>query len=278
MLALVASACGRLHFEPRGDAAEFLDGAPTTLCDWTAGPKLGPIVRRDDLSSTRDELDPYLVPGDPLTISFISNRAGTPYSTYVARRPSLEAPFERPARIEGLDDTSGFNVVSGGLRGHVSMNNDLFEVSRATPTSPVVIGRALTELNAPDPDFDPVPSADELTLSWASGAELDIYFATRADVSAPWGNIVPFSLNVAGVGDSGAHFTRDRLVMVWQSGGDTYYATRPSPSVTFTDRVPLVVTAAVEFEPTLREDGCELFFVQGPAGADRDIYSIAIAP
>lgn len=88
---------------------------------------------------------------------------------------------------------------------------------------------------------------------------------------------MPFGLNMPGVDDSGAHFTRDRLVMVWQSAGDIYYATRPSALEAFTTRTIFASTPANEFEPMLREDGCEVFFVRG-AGDSADIYSISIAP
>jgi len=291
--AMIVAGCGRVGFTPLDDA--LVDGmsaldAPAVRCDWSGGPQfIGSPIRRDELSSVASDLDPFLDPDDPLTIYLSSDRASAGNDdVYVARRPSLGAAFDPPVAVPGLDTAvseSGLSISSGGMRGYVSRATDLFEVRRPSPTAPFEIVRALDEINAGDLQFDPVESPDRRSLTYTSGptGELDIYTATRTADTEPFGSPVSFVHNGPS-NDSGATFTADRLIMAWAApvgnDYDLFYATRARIEDPFGPAQLLLSTVNTDFEPHLRGDGCELFFVQLPdAGSTQsDIYSIGIAP
>jgi hypothetical protein len=189
--------------------------------------------------------------------------------------------------VSGLDTPISENglSISAGMRGYVSRSSDLFEIQLLSPTGPVDIVRALDEINDGDLQFDPLESADRLSLTYTSGptGELDIYTATRVADTDPFGAPVPFVHNGPG-NDSGATFTSDGLIVVWtapvDADYDLFYATRTSIDDAFGPAQLLITTVNTDFEPHLRGDGCELFFVQLPtaSGTASDIYSIEIAP
>jgi hypothetical protein len=249
-------------------------------------------VAHPELSSPSIETDPLLVRGDPLTMYFASNRAGTS-DVYVAHRPAVDQLFDAPGLITELStptydengmivDTSGHGYFASTMAG----NADLYEIARPSAAQPFAIVRALDELDDAQPQLDVFPCNDDLELWYSTvgaGTSQDIMFATRNNRAQPFGAPMPFVYN-SSAAEAGATLTDYRLVVVWTSAasGDVYYATRPTVqdawSAPQTIGPGVVSTSDIEGEPSIRGDGCELFFIRIDGGVDWNIYSVAIAP
>ena len=59
-----------------------------------------------------------------------------------------------------------------------------------------------------------------------------------------------------------------------------YYSTRATATEPFIDRLLLLAASSPlkEFEPSIREDGCELFFGRALDGTNFDFYSLVAEP
>ena len=277
-------ACGRVDFVPLADAPP--DAAAPVRCDWSAGPKIGTPVTHPELESGVFEGDAQLVPGNPLTLHFASTRAGT-FDTYRATRPAIGAAFDTLVTVSGLDsatiDEYGFQLSASGSAYTIISEGAgarIWEVRRTGDTVERV--RRLVEL--PDAtQLDPYPTADGRTLYFTLdfGGNQDIYSARRNTPDEPWGNVTPFVYNTV-LGDGGLTTTDDELVIAWTREPDIYFATRDDASAPFgpARRLDAISTAnELDYEPSLRGDGCELFFSRfmGP-GFDARLYSVAIDP
>jgi Tol biopolymer transport system component len=81
-------------------------------------------------------------------------------------------------------------------------------------------------------------------------------------------------------GDADPFLSADERVLLFGSsrdgGGDLYYAVRDTPDLDFDPPAPLpgVNTAAEEGDPTMTDDGCELYFSSERAGGlgGRDVW------
>ena len=285
-LVLAAAGCGRFDFAAVADA-HMLDAATPHACSWDPAPAIvrGPIAH-PELSSPGHEFDPYLEPGDPLTLYFASDLivTGGNYDTYVAHRASTSGAWSTPAKVPGLDDVIrediGFTPERGGLSGYLGKSSGIAEVLRPDRASPFVLGRTLTELDGGDPVFDAFALQDGLTLLFISGPSLDedLYEATRADRSEPWGN--RRRLPQSGPGSDGSPtMTADGLVLTWHNQGKIMFATRTTIAEPFGVARTMFTDPAADIEPVVREDGCELFFVRldGAAGTGT-IFSLELSP
>lgn len=275
---VVLCACGRIDFDARTDAK---DGT-SARCDWTAGPTFGPITRHSTLDSLEYEYDPILVRGDPLTIYL---GAGDPQDIYTATRPSVDAPFGARTPVAELNtpatdtalavDTSGVGYMIRGTTPGIN----LVEVQRVNGTFSVV--RELTELDGGTNEYDPWVSPDGLELWFTEDTgDQNIFVATRATTSDLWGNPLPFVHNTATI-EGNATLTADRLVVVWTlvEPGSIHmrYATRASINDPWGAPQTFPFAATQETEPSLRDDGCELFFCTAPASnAQWDTASVTI--
>ncbi len=277
-------ACGRVEFVPLTDAPP--DAAPPIHCNWSAGPKVGTPIAHGELESSVFEGDAQLVPGDPLTLHFASTRAGT-FDTYRATRPAIGAAFDTLVSVPGLAsgtiDEYGYQLSASGSAYVVISEGAgarIWEVRSNGETVERV--RRLTEL--PDvTQLDPLPTADGYTLYFTLdfGGNQDIYSATRKTFDEPWGNITPFVHNTT-QGDGGLTTTDDHLVIAWTREPDIYFATRDDVAAPFgpaTRLDAISTTSELDYEPSLRSDGCELFFSRfmGP-GFNARLYSVAIEP
>ncbi len=297
------AACGRVGFTEaiRTDAeladTALVDTAPIAFCDWAAGPPFTQAaVLRPELSMPDTEYDPFLVPGDPLTINYVA-RIGSSGELFEAHRASPEVPFDAPVMRSDLNtpvtEESALSLERGGLHGYVSSNRDggleIYEVARATSADPLQFVRRLDELVTGGTRFDPWPFADGLGLvySEAGNGPNKIWFASRSATSEPWGDLVEFAFNASFTGPSGATLTSDGRVLVFSAAGmngedDIFYATRSSRSAAF--GTPQLLTSASsssgDHEPSLRDDGCELFLARDTGPSTKwDIYSIpAVTP
>ena len=238
-------------------------------------------------------MDPYLLPGDPLTLHFTSHRDGS-FDVFEAHRPERGAPFGMIAKRTDIStaatDETGmylFPAADRGYHAHTSSidgSPELWELA-VTPGA-LARERPLTELAGRGPIYyDPWPSPDDLELTFTADPsnQTRIYRATRSDRSAPWSNPVIFA---GAAGASGATLTSDRLTLVYAepaaagTGYDLFYATRASVMEPFPSGQPIigVNTTVSEYEPSIREDGCELFFSRAAGPSDSDIYSVEVPP
>lgn len=287
-VAFVLSGCGRIDFDASADAGvPMIDAATPHACSWDPMPVIarGPTAH-PELSSPGHEFDPYLEPGDPLTLYFASDLilSGGDYDTYVTRRPSTMGAWSTPMKVPGLDESAreeiGFVPERGGLTGTLGRSTGITEVARPDRASPFAFGRVLTELERGEPIFDAYILQDRLTLLFISGpprAE-DLFEATRPDPSSPWGNIrrLPQS---GPASDGSPTMTADGLVLTWHNEGEIMFSTRATIAEPFGPPRTMFTDPAPDVEPTVREDGCELFFVRlGDPGNAGTIYSLELSP
>src|SRR5258706_12208755 len=196
---LLLASCGRLAFDARSDGGEGGGGAdvPGTSpdagvrCGWSAGEPamLAAPVQVESLTSGSGEADPFLVPGDPHTMYFVSLRTGNG-DIYRAHRAALDTSWDQPTLVSELatvDLDSALVVDAGELHGYYDVLNGfagtskMFEVMRATTSDPFSVVRELTELDTHAVQYDPFPSADELTLLFTAATgprTLQLYVAT----------------------------------------------------------------------------------------------------
>ncbi len=283
-VAVLLLGCGRLEFDARIDAA--IDAA-TVRCSWDSEPTFGPVVHHDEMSSPGYEVDPFVMPGDPLTIHFGSNRDGT-FDVFTATRPAPGARFENITKRTDLStqttDETGFYLFADGSRGYYSFaspngaNPELYELSGSPGT--LTRGRRLDELAAVGPIFyDPWPSSDDRELTFSSGPlnNARLYITTRSDPNVAWNPPTIFGV----LDTSGATFTADRLTVVYAlANRDLYFATRASTGDAFPpgQLISALDTTALTYEPSISEDGCELFFSRVQSGVDSEIYSVEVLP
>jgi len=280
IVAIAIAGCGRLDIQP-------------VPCNWLSGPIVGEVQMRPELSTPVLDSDPLLVHGDPLTMYVTSDGGTGNNDIYVTKRPSLDAPFGPMTLISELTTAQSEYALQLDVDGHGYFakynvtNVDLFEVQRDAAGT-IQIVRALDEINDSNNQHDPQPTADGLTL-WFSysntSTDQDIKIAHRTDRDAPWGAIEPFVYNTNRT-EAGATLTADQRVVVWAARSERgdmeiLYATRTSLVSPWS--APHVLEGVstpdqFEFEPSIREDGCELFFVRSSNLTDRNwnIYSVTI--
>jgi hypothetical protein len=275
------AACGRIDFDEL--PTSFLPRA----CPWVT-PTIGPVVYHPELSSTDHEFDPQLVTGDPLTMYFTRATATNgDTSVWVAHRSSETAMFDPPELVTELPLSNGLQLDASG-HGYVVHEAvmHIYEVQRDT-AGVLRDVRQLSELDLVAPLFDPHVMPDQLTM-WFSGTvdAQDIFTATRSDTNAPWSSIDPFIYDSPDA-EGGATLTGDGLAIVWASNSssspsDIYYAVRATTHDPWGPKTLLapgvISTDQTDAEPSIREDGCELFFTRNKLTDvyDYDIYSVTL--
>jgi len=295
-LIVTCAACGRIGF----GALATHDGGNDALaaaCDWSHGPAFSALHAYPELDSPQYEADPFLTPGDPLTMHFASFRTGTAH-VYVAHRAAVGAAFDAPVELIDLNTTSGDedSFYLDSARGYFSWTITdgvdppaIYEIARSF-NGGLVPGRRLTEIDdagfAGD-KYNAWPSPDGLELSFAAGVApgYHIYFATRPDLSSMWSGFVEFGDSAAAAQPaSGATLTANRLVIVWSQGthgnAQLYYATRATPTDAFgpATRFPFSTVQNDDNTPQIRDDGCEMFFAHAPANGQWDLASVDVTP
>ena len=300
------AACGHIGFDAQPDSTTrdivSSDGAPDAptlrACPWTTSPTVGPIVQHSELGSGDIEADPQLVRGDPLTLHFSRIvPTGLQFDVYVAHRPAPGLGFDAPQPIAELATTADHELAlqldSSGhgyyVRGPVTGGKDLYEVQ--TDGGGVFHDvRVISELESGGDEYDPFSSTDGLSMWFTAGpgtAQV-IYTASRTSTSQPWSNIAPFPLDGPGP-DGGASLTGDGLLVVWASApaqttpSEIYFATRatttsPWGPAQLLGPGTISIPSTHDLEPSIREDGCELFFSRSTGATDYnwEIYSTTL--
>lgn len=238
--------------------------------------------------SQTTETDPFVAVGEPRILYFGSLRAGD-IDVYRATRPTLDAPFDQIARVDELSTVGGFEtgliLDATGMAGYFTKDNEIHAVARDVPGGSLRDAGVVSEL-AIQPVFqDAWPSPDGLAMTFSAGTTpTQIYTASRASRDAPWSNITLSPINIAGVTSGGATLTADQRVMVWASVDvddlQIFYSVRATPTEPFVDRTLLVAASSPfkDFEASIREDGCELFFGRALDSNNFDIYSLVAEP
>jgi hypothetical protein len=298
---LLACGCGRIHFDPRDDAA-FVDtdaavdtariGPP--LCGMPFGQwAISAPVALDDINNLliaqlppngdQDEFDPAFSE-DGLSLYFTSDQTG-PFQVWVATRPSLTAPFDAVALL-GSDVNAATNSIFGF--------QPLASLSRAIVSAPYTgsIGGtdfwlgtqttgtwswAATSLSTSDGDNDARLTADGLVVYFplGPGDGRDIYRARRGNVSTDFGAPVLVPELNSTRSDSSPLPVRDGIFVVRDKPGmplddDVWYAANDG-SGGFQTLFPLdeLNTDAFDGEPAYFEmsGSCELVLASTRSGA-----------
>lgn len=162
------------------------------------------------LNSTDADENPG-VARDGLTIWFSSDRDGVE-KLYVSTRSTRTASWSAPQRVVELDNGSrnwGASVAADGLtmiflRDAGGLNYLPHQTRRSSPTAAWGTPVLLSELDSPGRDH-PKLSADGRSVvigsdrSGSPGSLRDLFIASRASVTAPFGEVVPIAvINSAG--------------------------------------------------------------------------------
>lgn len=228
---------------------------------------------------------------DPVALS-LSEDALTLYFSvdgvvFASTRPSLDAPFGAASRVDEVFDP-GFDVdgvvfrrdgleliMSTGALGGAG-SQDLFHRSRPSRTDTWSWPTPLTSLNSPTNEWDYFLEADGLTLWFqrqsSDPSTGDIYRAVRPTLELPFepALVVP-SLSVPGLQETGPSVPDDGSVVVVSVGLDLHFARMVGEEPGSPLPLPELNTARVEYEATVRGDGCEILFVSN-RGGDMQIY------
>jgi hypothetical protein len=268
---------------------------PGGSCDWSNGPPvLGAARSLGAVNTAQSEIDPVVSP-DGLTLTFVSYRSARQGNDiYVSTRSSPADEFG--AGVRDAASSSTFNdthlfVGPDGLEAFVSSDRtgtmgqvDIFRATRGSPSDAWGAYTPVAEINSVEGDFDPHLEADRLTLWFdpvgrveGSGLQ-DLFYARRADPSAPFGAPIPATSLNSTANDWDVSLTADGRVIVFQSDRDAsrhvYYAVRSSRTVDF--GAPTILAALDPYMSTLSDpfvasDGCAVYFsaaLSGGAGAN----------
>lgn len=185
-----------------------------------------------ELSTAQNETGPYLTP-DHLTIYF--QRGGEIFrSSRPNRGSAFAAPLVDPGLSSAMQDVNP-SLSHDGLTASVTReiaagDRDLYLFTRATLASPWSAGVLTTLLQSPTIDSGAEFTADPLELYFhsdrAGAPGTDLFRATRASTSAPFGSPTNVTeLNTAML-ESDPTITADRRLIVFERQQDLVYSVR----------------------------------------------------
>jgi Tol biopolymer transport system component len=274
----------------------------TAACEaaWLAGPTVSAPSRIVAVANSPSvDYTPFLTT-DGLDLYFSSNRGGN-YDIYTSHRPTIAGTFGAPQLVAGVNSSSEESQMTlsrDGLEAFLDSNRggnrDIWRATRAVATDPFGAFSDITEIVSSADEYNAVLSYDNLRIYFAADSRTgsiglyDIWYADRPSRGQPFATPALFGANVIDTTSTDASPTliaTDRVILFAsnRSGGsgglDVWYATRPDTTSPFgtPKPVPNVNTAASDYTPYLRPDGCELFFASGRTGDD-DIYISQITP
>jgi hypothetical protein len=276
-------ACGRELYDATVDAAESgvdagpevdasrpgadVGGAPA--CDWRA--PFGPFeIVYTPASRAAFVSSPSLSP-DGLTLRFLVDG-----SLLEVARPSLDGAFGAASAstlFTDLEPVASYFLRDDDLERFVARGEpaDLFVQRRARvsdPWSPLAPLDAAEPINTAANEWDPFLSLDGLTL-WLqreSMVEIRLFRTRRASLGSPFGSLEAIDVSAAGANPGSPSLPADGRAVVFANADEIWFAPidasggvgPPSVLVPDPDRV-------FEFEPLVRPDGCELFWVREDA-------------
>jgi TolB protein len=219
---------------------------------------------------------------------------------YQATRPSLDAAFANPIRVEALASTAFDGAVfltSDELELYFSSERaggagkrDLWVSRRAQASAAFGAPTPVTALNSADNEQNPSLTADGLLLFFASdrdGNLDDIWVAFRVNRGGAFSRPMKAPGLNSAAKDTAPFVTPDGLAVYFTSdraggkgGLDIYTATRANRLVAFeTPTVLATISSNVHDEdPALSLDGRELYFASGRNGKGFSLYRASRCP
>jgi len=269
-------------------------------------PVLSTPARIDELSSTGPDRDPWLSE-DGKRIYFAHQAPGGTSDIYFASRASTSVPFGTPAKIVELSTTTAqegrpalsrdeltlvlSSDISNQFDVRISVRPDVVTPFGSPDTR--MMGNVNTSMTQ---HYDPFLTGDGLNLYLApkpnnpQNSPQHIYVASRAalgDNFGPPSKLPVVNSTGAGDGDADPSVSLDQRVLLFSSdrgnaGNDTdlYYATRAGATGNFSTPIALsaVNGAALEGDPMLSADGCDLYFASNRTSGDYDLYVSHVTP
>ena len=281
---VVLASCGRVDFDPLGDASLAGDGnAGDGAAACTAFGPWGAPKRIAELATTASEYGGQML-GDGLTLYF-DRHTTVPDELFVAQRPDRASPFGPAQALPALGTASS--------TGSATLSADGLELYFETG-SPVCIHRA-TRATTASAWGAPVPVAalcgsptegafltsDGLTLYYNTATpptdyEGTIMITTRASTTVGFGAGSPAGIVLTATNGYPA-LSSNELTIYFESGAptDLWQATRPDRGSSWgaPSEIAGVNTASIEQDVSISPDGTELFFASDRmTSGDLDLY------
>lgn len=202
----------------------FLSTRASLTEDWSEP------ARVEEADSDERETAPA-ISADALILWFASDRDGGEgeLDVWSVRRASISEPFgslrHHPELSAAYDDlprapTPSGNLLPVGVRGE----DGNYDIAIAPRTSDGEYGppELVTSLNTPDSEGDPTLAFDGLWIFFASdrddpGSDIDLYFAERASLDAPFGEPVRLEELCSGDDDTDPWVSNDGRVLYFSS-------------------------------------------------------------
>ena len=280
----------RYRFEER------IDSAVTTGCwpAWLSGTvRLSAPRQLTEIGTTELELDP-VISGDGSTLYFVRGQLGTfdVYAATRADRAEMFAPAVLLSDLSSPEDDSKVMLFDDDRIAVLSTNRtgsqayDLWQLTRASTFDPFSAATVapFVNVNTIYNERDPHLLVDGLTLYFATFAPpmmQEIRTATRATLADPFGASVLIDglLVTPNITVADPIVSPDERLIIYISGGvgtmpQLYYATRSAVNEPFSNAqlIPDIGSVtAVDGDPSLSADGCELFFSSTRA-TDRELF------
>ena len=287
VVAAIASACGRIDFDPRLATLDGSDGglaadampACTMFGPWGTPRVIG------ELATARDEFGGQIM-SDNLTLYF--DRHGGGDEIYVARRPDRSSPFGPAQQLPELG-TNSFEGSASATADELELYFEssrsgkacIYRATRATATAmwdpPAQVAALCTS-----PNNGAYVTPDGLTLFYNSASAADpegvIMVTTRASRTVPFPTGTPAGGGLAGGATKGyCNLASDGLTLYFETGSptDLYQVARSGPGSPWgtPSQIPGMNTATIEQDVSITTDGLELFFASNRVGSmGLDLY------
>jgi Tol biopolymer transport system component len=221
---------------------------------------------------------------------------------YFTARPSTTLPFADPVPVVNVNSPEREGrpfltpdeltlVLSSNRSGQL----DILINARPSVTSVTPFGtpdsRNTMAVNAFGTEHaDPSLSADGLRLFLTANTgplgQLQLLIATRANVTSNFSTPTQIPGTVDNTHEQGdPTLYQDERLLVFSSfpvvGGDAnlWYATRPTAADSFgpPTQIPGVNTDAIDFDPVLSGDGCEVYFASNRGGAGLHLFHAQVS-
>jgi len=288
VLALGASACGRIGFDPIARAAADGGAPPADATPTDDAPRTEdaavmppcPFGEPEPIAglASPDYEDGAWMSADLLTVVFGSIRAGGPGSIdlYVATRGSPDSPFMEASLLPGDVNTPAAAERDPEIVGELEMyfirGGDFLHATRADPSSPwITTFGALPPLEGSN-DACPSLTNDGLELFYSTervdgGGGEDVWVTSRSATTAD------FTGGHVAVGTAGQEscpsVTGDGLTLVYQSGSSLFITTRRDRAAELGPAAPVFSTqpaGTVDQRPKISKDGRVLVFASTRGG------------
>ncbi len=280
------------QLEPRTLFAQLAFGAPVNL-----GTGVNSFDHEEGATVTADGLN-------LMFFRYVNGANGPALGIFEATRNLSTEAFGN-----ALSAGSSVNSAGGGAASHPDISPDgltllfsddmgsgIFEATRSTRNVPFSSVRniGISDLLPGQKCIQPTISSNGLTLYFSAydtaNSQNDIYQATRASTSDPWGNVIKLGpeINTTGYNDAQPSISADGLMLFFNSSrpggfgsGDLYVSTRSSVNASWGNAVnlgPQVNTPYDEKGPFVSVDGSQLYYVSARPGGigGLDLYQVPI--